>query len=202
MSVYVIPNFISKEECAQINALLESKANPTPRHKQLSALGWPTPLEASKIGYSDNVDHDTENLLVTSTIKKVLDAIGKTYEVDDIRLVNAFYQVILEGGKHQLHCDSCEVDGSPFDADIEEVNDWSGVLYLTSAGEDFTGGEINFPNQKILEKPVAGTLIYFKSDVDHPHEVLEVLSGKRKCLAIFTGKLSKIVKSDIPFYGR
>lgn len=202
MSVYVISDFISKEECSQINELLESRSTPTPRYNQLSTLGWPSPLEASKVGHSANVSPDTENLLITTTIKKVLDLIGKTYEVEDISLVNAFYQVILEGGKHQLHCDSCEVDGSPFDPNIEEVNDWSGVLYLNSADEDFTGGEISFPKQDILQKPVAGTLVYFKSDVEHPHEVLEVLSGKRKCLAIFTGNLSKIVRSDVPFYGR
>lgn len=54
--------------------------------------------------------------------------------------------------------------------------DISSLIYFT---DDFSGGDLIFPELGISIEPAAGMAIYFPSDDFHMHEVTKVISGKR-----------------------
>jgi Rps23 Pro-64 3,4-dihydroxylase Tpa1-like proline 4-hydroxylase len=56
------------------------------------------------------------------------------------------------------------------------------VLYLN---ENYEGGEIAFPEQKLLIKPKAGSLVVFPSNKPYYHEAKEVISGTKYMVPLF-----------------
>lgn len=203
MAVQIVKEFIDAESCQRIIDLLDGHARPTPREGVSSALGWNTPANAALATFEQKITPDTELEDVNSAYSMALSEMGSYFLIDDLCLVNGFYQCMVEGSVHNLHCDSCEIDGSPLDPEVkDEPNEWSGVLYLNTSGTDFTGGDVEFPNENFKYSPEAGTLIYFPADVDHPHRVTEITSGNRKCLVIFAGRRSKVLNSNEQFSSR
>ena len=66
-------------------------------------------------------------------------------------------------------------------------SDASLVTGSIKLNDDYTGGELYFPRQKFSNKDVpVGKCILFPSQVTHPHEVHELLSGKKLSLTIWT----------------
>jgi Rps23 Pro-64 3,4-dihydroxylase Tpa1-like proline 4-hydroxylase len=61
------------------------------------------------------------------------------------------------------------------------------VLYLN---DNFSGGEINYPNIGITYKPVANDLVYHPSTYKYAHEVLEIKEGTRFVITSFFRKKS------------
>jgi hypothetical protein len=194
VSVYTINNFISRDVASTVVDILHPRIVATPREHVSSSLGWPSPAAAAKVGTTEDCYIDDSKKTVTGVFIDILKKVGETFD-EDVCLVNAFYNVMHEGAEHSLHCDNVNLDGSPLEEGVEEPNKWSGVLYLNDYGIDYSGGEINFPNQELTIKPETGTFVYFKTDVDHPHEVLKVLSGERKCLVVFFGELSDVTSN-------
>lgn len=203
MTIQILNNFIEQDQIDKINALMSPHVRETPRNNVFSALGWQSAAEAAKVGFESKTPMDTQGGDLTTTLQNCLEEMRKFYGVDDLVLVNAFYTVMRDGSAVELHCDNCNLDGSPLDPSVEiEPNEWSAILYLNSCGKEFEGGEIYFPKQELTYSPVAGDFIHFKTDVDHPHEVLEVKSGDRACLVIFTGRKEVIEKVDADFSSR
>ena len=60
----------------------------------------------------------------------------------------------------------------------------SGVLFLN---DEFTGGELVFPQQKIRVKPEPGMGIFFPSFWNYPHKVDRILSGTRYSITTLFG---------------
>lgn len=58
----------------------------------------------------------------------------------------------------------------------------SGVVYLN---DDMIGGEINFPNQNVLIKPKAGSIVIFPSVQPFLHESKEVIEGWKYISPVF-----------------
>ncbi len=203
MTVQILNNFISQEQMSKVNALMMPIVKETPRANVFSALGWQSATEAAKIGFEEKPPMDTKDADLTNTLRECLSEMRKFYGVYDLVLVNAFYTVMKAGSSVELHCDNCHLDGSPLDPSVEiEPNEWSAVLYLNTKGESFEGGEIYFPKEDFTYSPVAGDFLHFKTDVDHPHQVLEVTSGERACLVIFTGRMEVIEKVEADFSSR
>jgi hypothetical protein len=202
MSVQVIKNFIDKDSCQRIIELLDKHAKETPRWAVSSALGWNMPTDAAELTFTKKIKPDTELEDVNTAYSKSLSEMSKFFGVEDLCLVNGFYQVLDRGAIHEIHCDSCSIDGTPLNPDVEEPNEWSAVLYLNDHGEDFTGGAVIFPEEDFSYLPEAGTFIYFPADVHHPHGVEEVISGSRKCLVIFAGSREKVLRSTQAFSAR
>ena len=68
-------------------------------------------------------------------------------------------------------------------------SDASLVTGSIKLNDDYTGGELYFPRQKFSNKDVpVGKCILFPSQVTHPHEVHELLSGKKLSLTIWTNR--------------
>ena len=71
-----------------------------------------------------------------------------------------------------------------------EFLQFTSVLYFNN---DYQGGEIYFPNQQIVIRPKAGSVILFPSGgTEYPHGVKEITSGVRATLAMWhTGRIDK-----------
>lgn len=90
------------------------------------------------------------------------------------------------GWSGPLHADS--VDPEPW---IE----FSTVIYLN---DDFTGGEIYFPNQNFSYKPKKLSAVFFPSaGAEYVHGVTEVLSGDRYTIPIMHTSLPEYVDPDL-----
>ena len=207
MSTEIFTDFITAEDAATICKLLDPHLADTPRDGIQAALGWGVPSEAARVALDDKVRYDNLEETITTAFKKVLEKTQTHFGVEDdkVCIVNAFYYNMTQGARQQMHCDTCELDGSPLD-DKESVEDepniWSAILYLNNSGEDYEGGEIWFPKQDIVHAPKVGEFVLFKADVDHPHEVKTVLSGERKCLVFFMGYYSKALEDSRTFSDR
>lgn len=203
MSVKVIENFLSKDECKKISSYLDgiSEANQVPHY--LVALGFETSNQAASVSIdnpvlplSDNTLHNEVSLLVTESILKLKDEMQIFFD-EQLSLINCNYVQMNVGASNPLHADRTHLDGTPYH-DGEEL-EFSALIYLNDHGDDYTGGEINFPLQNKLVEPKSGMAVIFRGDVDHQHEVFEVKSGIRKNIVLFFGKYGNT--SDNIFFG-
>lgn len=192
MTVNIIENFLSKEECLTISSYLDgiSEANQNPHY--LVALGFETSNEAAAVSESNPVlplsndeNHNNVSILVTN---KIIDLRSKMEKVFDekLALVNCNYVQMNVGASNPLHADRTHLDGTPYH-DGEEL-EFSALIYMNDCNIDYSGGEINFPVQGLSVEPKTGMAVFFKGDVEHQHEVLEVKSGVRKNIVLFFGK--------------
>ena len=77
------------------------------------------------------------------------------------------------GGLQRPHADKEWNDGSPGEQNYYDIGS---VVYLN---DDYTGGELEFPNQNVKIKPEAGSIIVFPSSVPYLHQSNEILSGEK-----------------------
>jgi hypothetical protein len=204
MSVQIIDNFISDDDA---QALIDGL---TPYLVASERFGMAETLFEDNMKILKNVysgksifenekDHDA-GLLFTKTVNRVADKINEFYGVDVVPL-NPLFAEISKGGKNDgLHCDSVQIDGTPWDDEntgLEHL-EFSALVYLNTSGVDYDGGVIYFPNQKLDISPKAGQMIFFKGDIDHPHGVSEVTSGKRYALILFYGR-SNLAKAYLQY---
>jgi hypothetical protein len=90
-----------------------------------------------------------------------------------IIMKSIFYSHMVTGGKNSLHVDNRKE---------EYKHDFSGILYLT---DEYTGGDLYFPNKNLKFHAKPGTFICFIGTEDLAHEVQEVIDGNRINLICF-----------------
>jgi hypothetical protein len=71
-------------------------------------------------------------------------------------------------------------DDSPLVEDL--TTDYGVVIYLN---ENYTGGEIYYPNLNIEFKPKRKSLIIHPGNVEYSHGVKDVINGERYCITFF-----------------
>lgn len=59
------------------------------------------------------------------------------------------------------------------------------LIYLTTSGVDFNGGELYFPFQKKIITPEAGDLVIFPTGYLYPHKALPFNGGDRYLVKMF-----------------
>jgi hypothetical protein len=193
MSITVIENFVSEEDCLVITSELDKLCKPHPHlFGYLSALGFETSKKASLVSMTNPVipktgkeDQDSASLLLTKYILKLQKSMESHFN-QEMSLVNCNYVQMTKGASNELHSDSTELDGTPYH-DAEEL-EFSGLIYFNDYGSDFTGGNILFPKQGMNIKPKSGMAVFFKGDSNHPHVVEIVRSGSRKNAVLFFAK--------------
>jgi hypothetical protein len=204
MSVQIIDNFISNDEAQILIDSLVPHLVPSERYGMAETQfeDYKKILKnvyAGKSIFENEKDHEA-GLLFTETVNRVAGKINDFYGVDVVPL-NPMFAEISEGGKNDgLHCDSVQIDGTPWDDEntgLEHL-EFSALVYLNTSGVDYEGGSIYFPNQKLDIAPKAGQMIFFKGDIDHPHGVSEVTSGKRYALILFYGR-SDLAKAYLQY---
>jgi hypothetical protein len=198
MSVQIIDNFISNNEATAIINGLSPHLVPSERFGMAETRfnDYVSILRNIFDGRPvlDGKESHPGLALFTQTINRVAEEINKFYDVDVVPL-NPMLAEISEGGHNQgLHCDSVQLDGTPWNDGNTMLDDleFSALVYLNTSGIDYTGGTIFFPNQDVELMPKVGQMIFFRGDVDHPHEVSEVTSGKRYALILFYGRSDRV----------
>ena len=198
MSVQIIDNFISDNDAQAIIDGLAPYLVASERFGMAETQfeDYTTILNniyAGKSIFEDKEQHEA-GLLFTETINRVAEEINKFYEVDVVPL-NPMLAEISKGGENQgLHCDSVQLDGSPWDDGNTVLDDleFSALVYLNTSGIDYKGGSIYFPNQELDIMPKTGQMIFFRGDIEHPHGVSMVTSGKRYALVLFYGRSDRV----------
>jgi hypothetical protein len=198
MSVQVIDNFISNSEARSIVDALSPHLVASERFG-LSETRFEDYMKILKHIYDgesifEEPDNFEAGLLFTQTINRVAKKINDFYGVDVVA-INPQLAEISEGGKNDgLHCDSVQLDGTPWNDGNTMLEDleFSALVYLNTCGEDYSGGTIYFPNQGLEVLPKTGQMIFFRGDIDHPHGVSEVTSGKRYALVLFYGRSDRV----------
>lgn len=98
------------------------------------------------------------------------------------------------GDYQPLHADGENLEGVPNEA--FQV-DYASVTYIN---DDYDGGEIEFPLQELVWKPVAGTAIFFPANRWFQHSVHSITSGVRFTSPQFWMPVKHIMLRD--FYAR
>lgn len=199
----VIENFISNDSADTIANLLSNISRQVGDTNRWCALGFETSLAASSVLEGTSVLPDTGNqkdmatgIEVTNLIHEVRREMEAYYGFE-LSLVNSSYTEFREGMGIPMHSDSTKLDGSPFrDDGVPEELEMSAVLYLNNSGIDFTGGEIVFPNQNLVFNPKKGSLIHFRGDLEHKHEVKPILSGERKVIIYFYARKGNVSNTN------
>lgn len=83
------------------------------------------------------------------------------------------------GDWHEVHADKEYLDGTPND---RNYNDIASVIYLN---DDYTGGEIHFPDHGLSIKPEKRSAYFFPGDLNYKHGVKEITSGSRYTIPAF-----------------
>jgi len=111
------------------------------------------------------------------------------YNCGDLKSFEGGLVKLTQGASNGLHSDMYQLDGSMWDDGTGRQDElkYSALIYMSEYGKDFTGGKIYFPQQDMEVCPEKGMLIFFKGDLEHTHEVSEVLSGERYALVMFFG---------------
>jgi predicted 2-oxoglutarate/Fe(II)-dependent dioxygenase YbiX len=139
-------------------------------------------------GYSDNqkanLDYRVTNWipLPQEVIQNTTNSITNIY---NSQLIQTYKQSIKHvespqflyydiGGKYEIHNDSEDYINNNLQRVVER--DVSVLIYLN---DDYTGGELEFPDWGCTFKPKAGTLIAFPSYIEFSHRVHPVTSGQR-----------------------
>jgi hypothetical protein len=97
----------------------------------------------------------------------------------DLRPNTCHAQKWVPGGFASAHSDNSDQDGVP---NAFEINKYVSVLYLN---DNYSGGELFFPNHGIQFKPKSLSVILFPGGVENIHGVKEVVSGTRYSMVAF-----------------
>lgn len=196
---YVFADFLTKEENSLIEEFLDKTAVVSPNSDtHRCALGYPGYKEASSINMQTPatplLDDEKDNkaiYLITEVYDRARLVLEKIYG-HELALVQASYTEYSAGPGQWLHSDMYDKDGNIRDDNISVFMKYSAVLYLSSGGEDFTGGGLYFPDQDHRHVPQRAELVCFIGDMDHRHVVEDIDSGVRKSLSMFYGLKKEI----------
>lgn len=107
------------------------------------------------------------------------------YAGRSITLVSNEILLYPEGPGCPVHCD----DQDPADADyglgsvmFNWANQLVALLYLSTEGVDFEGGQLHFPNAGLFISASAGKLVTFPGHYKYKHGVTPIRSGVRSLL--------------------
>jgi hypothetical protein len=163
-NVFVLENFISKEECLSII-------------KGFSHKIWDAKDPFIQTGFAIDEDaavryyyNNSSNL---NLIFNKMGSVMSSHYGKKVELKSMFHSIMNPGAINPLHWDNYVDNGE---------DDISALLYLN---EGFTGGDLVFPDHDIRITPKAGTFVFFKGTEDYHHTVEQVLSGHREALVGF-----------------
>jgi hypothetical protein len=193
MTVQIIKNFISPDYANEIIKNSENLLREAPRsgYFETHHRYVPAPFEEQDFSLEDYDFLDTESKkrgasLISNALFLAQKAVEEFYGVKTKDCQGGLVKLI-KGAKNKLHSDMYKLDGSQWDdgSGREDEYQYSALLYLSTQNKDFFGGEIIFPQHKITILPETGTLVFFRGDLDHIHEVKEITDGSRYALIMF-----------------
>ena len=93
-----------------------------------------------------------------------------------------FVACLLSGDSHIAHADNARRERGRWVPNHTPQRDYTGLVYLN---DNFTGGELVFPDLDVFIAPKPGLLVGFPSNHKFVHAVPKVLFGKRYSLPVW-----------------
>ena len=173
-TIFLSENTLSLEECTLLITLYD-------RHSELTSRRDYNSRPLLDYYTLRGVDSKSASLVhgVTLRCKKKVEVHFGTAEL----FVESFFVACLfTGDSHIPHADNERLENGGWIPNHTPQRDYTGIAYLN---EDFTGGDLVFPELDVVITPKAGLLVGFPSNHDFVHAVPEVLSGKRYSLPVW-----------------
>lgn len=95
---------------------------------------------------------------------------------------SVFLACLLPGDSHIAHADNARREHGRWMPNHTPQRDYTGIVYLN---DDFTGGELVFPDRNVVIIPKPGLFVAFPSNHKFVHSVPNILSGKRYSLPLW-----------------
>lgn len=144
-----------------------------PKWKEWTASGDVPYVFGFQKRFTDKVDLDShmDIQVINSILKDAITSASNHYAED--HKINIGKLMPLSISKYSI--------GKSMGPHVDDYNNGddpniSVVLYLN---DDYTGGEINFPEQNVTIKPEAGSIVIFPSVEPYYHQSLPVTSGTK-----------------------
>ncbi len=116
---------------------------------------------------------------ITLRLKEKIETHLSTSEL----FVESFFVACMSSGdSHIPHADNERREHGRWVPNHTPQRDYTGLAYLN---DDFTGGELVFPDRDLVIAPKPGLLVGFPSNHKFVHAVPKVLSGKRYSLPVW-----------------
>ena len=114
------------------------------------------------------------------------------FSTPELFVESFFVACLLAGDSHIAHADNERREHGRWVPNHTPQRDYTGVAYLN---DDFTGGELVFPDLDTVIAPKPGLFVGFPSNHKFVHAVPKVLSGKRYSLPVwFTVNSTKAMR--------
>ena len=173
-TIFLSENTLSLEECTLLITLYD-------RHSELTSRRDYNSRPLLDYYTLRGVDSKSASWVhgVTLRCQKKVEVHFSTAEL----FVESFFIACLfTGDLHIPHADNERLENGGWIPNHTPQRDYTGIAYLN---EDFTGGDLVFPELNVVITPKAGLLVGFPSNHDFVHAVPEVLSGKRYSLPVW-----------------
>lgn len=170
-NIVIINNFIDNEDLLDINNYLDL-------YKDNDEFMGGKDLREDKVKEENPKVAEILDKYEKKIYEKVNEIFTEKYKIPIIRKpVNSTHFVKwIPGMNSKLHCDCEKPDGTPaFAADFYTYN----VSVLMYPNDNYTGGEITFPDYDLVLKPKPGDMIMFPGNNAYKHTVQKVESGIR-----------------------
>ena len=173
-TILLSENTLSLEECTLLITLYDRYSELTPRRDYNSR---------ALLDYYTLRDVDSKS---ASWVHGITLRCNKRVEVRfstaELFVESFFVACLFTGDSHIPHADNERLENGGWIPNHTPQRDYTGIAYLN---EDFTGGDLVFPELNLVITPKPGLLIGFPSNHDFVHAVPEVLSGKRYSLPVW-----------------
>jgi hypothetical protein len=171
--ILVSENTLSLKECTFLIGLYD-------RYSELSdRRDYGTPL----LHYYTLRDVDSES---ASWVHGITLQCKEKIEVDlrtpELFVESVFIACLLPGDSHIPHADNERREHGRWLPNHTPQRDYTGLVYLN---DNFTGGELVFPDRDVVIIPKPGLFVGFPSNHKFVHAVPNVLSGKRYSLPVW-----------------
>jgi len=102
--------------------------------------------------------------------------------ISELFVESFFVACLLAGDSHIPHADNERQEHGKWVPNHTPQRDYTGIAYLN---DDFTGGELVFPDLEVVIGPKPGLFVAFPSNHKFVHTVPKVLSGRRYSLPVW-----------------
>lgn len=181
---FVLPNFLTEPECDIIIAYTERHLDLFDNKGQTNDF-W----DKRVINVSDFEDKNIRDLIVhiNKNVGNIVEELCKQKVYPDTLQVVRW----IRGFELKPHADKEEPDGSP------HPFPWRDFATLVYLNDNYTGGEIFWPNKNKELKAKKGTLAIFPGTLEYLHGVRETTEGTRYTLpSFFTLDASRSLNYD------
>ena len=172
--ILVSENSLSLQECAFLIGLYDRYSDLTCRqdYNDRPLLDYYTLREAANEAASR----------VYTVAMRCREKMASYFDTPGLFIESFFIACMFSGGSHIAHADNERREDGRWVPNHTPQRDYTGVAYLN---DDFTGGELVFPDLDIAIAPRPGLLVGFPSNHEFVHAVPKVLSGKRYSLPVW-----------------